>query len=137
MKSSTSYVKKYNLKSGVKFSHDKFVEDLSQDFDELVEERVLSQEYYDLMQKRSEQSNDSIMELDRLRTYHGRFKSCVNDIRKKYDGISNKTLGQLPKPLWNFFFATVVKKKESTLFPDYAHYIEKEEKEEEKAEESV
>lgn len=97
------YIKKYNLdKGGVdKFSHSEFVADLTFDF-------------------------ITLLEVGRATENIKGFENAVRAIRMKWDGIHNKTLGQLPDKLWNYFFATVIAKTREELFPEIMERRKKE-----------
>lgn len=99
------YVKKYNLDKGVKFNHNSFIADLAIDFQTL------------LQIGKGDQNLKG-------------FENAVRAIRMKWDGINNKTLGNLPDKLWNYFYATVIVKLRNELFPSQmkARQQEKEEK---------
>jgi hypothetical protein len=68
------YVKKYNLDKGDKFNHNSFVADLAIDFQTL------------LQVGKGDQNIKG-------------FENAVRAIRMKWDGINNKTLGNLPDKL--------------------------------------
>lgn len=93
---SQEYIRKYNLSEGVKFNHQEFVMDFAFDFQSLIE-------FY---QAKSSEFSYSI------------FQQIIKQIRQKWDGVSNKTAGELPETLWNYFWATVVVKEKEFLFPD-------------------
>lgn len=88
------YVKKYGLDQNDNFSHTEFVQDLQSDFEKLV---------------------DSSKAKKSLANFH----HAVQEIRDKWDGINNKTYGQLPEGLWGYFFATVIVPCRDGFFPDY------------------
>lgn len=87
------YVKKYKLKLGTNFNHKEFINDLTLDF-------------------------ITLLEIGKGREEISAFEQAINDIRAKFDGISNKTAGVLPEKLWNFFFASVIAKMREGLFPE-------------------
>lgn len=87
------YVKKYKLDVNDNFNHSEFVEDLKEDFTALLEVGK---------------------GFERLKG----FENAVGAIRMKWDGINNKTRGQLPDKLWNYFYATVIAKSREKLFPE-------------------
>jgi hypothetical protein len=87
------YVRKYNLDKGVNFNHNEFVIDLTTDFTTLLEVG------------------------NSTKSFKG-YNNTVNAIRMKWDAINNKTMGQLPEKLWNYFYATVIVKLREQLFPD-------------------
>ena len=87
------YVRKYNLDKGVNFNHNEFVIDLTNDFTTLLEVG------------------------NSTKSFKG-YNNTVNAIRMKWDAVNNKTMGQLPEKLWNYFYATVIVKLREQLFPD-------------------
>lgn len=95
------YVKKYNLKSGIEFNHKEFISDFTLDFLALVE------------------SHNGSYSLDS-------YQNVVESMRQKWDGIDNKTLGQLPEKLWNYFYATVVVPTKEELFKEQLEAIKAE-----------
>jgi len=96
MKSTKAYVKRFELdKSDNSFSHSIFAEWLEEDFIGLIEEMKRMSDF-DLRQ----------------------FNYCVKEIKKKWDSINNKTIGNLPEKLWNYFYAQVISKKKDELFPE-------------------
>jgi len=96
MKSTRSYVKEFGLdKSDSNFSHSKFVEWLSEDFFGLRNE-LMKVSDFGLKQ----------------------FNYCVREIRNKWDSINNKTLGNLPDKLWNYFYAQIISKTKDDMFPE-------------------
>jgi hypothetical protein len=90
------YVQKYNLSKGVNFSHNEFIQDLTTDFLTLLEVGKTNKGEYNLKG----------------------FENTVRAIRMKWDGINNKTFGELPEKLWKYFYATVIVKMREELFPD-------------------
>jgi hypothetical protein len=108
------YVKKYSLDKGVNFNHSEFVQDLTFDFVSLLEIG-------------KNKNNEFVL---------SGFENTVRAIRQKWDGINNKTLGQLPDKLWNYFYASVVVKMRGELFPIEMEKrrIQKEERERRKKE---
>ena len=87
------YVRKYNLDKGVNFNHNEFVIDLTNDFTTLLEVG------------------------NSTKSFKG-YNNTVNAIRMKWDAVNNKTMGQLPEKLWNYFYATVIVKLREQLFPE-------------------
>lgn len=87
------YVRKYDLDKGVNFKHNEFVIDLTADFAALLEVG------------------------NSTKSFKG-YNNAANAIRMKWDAINNKTMGQLPEKLWNYFFATVIAKLREQLFPE-------------------
>jgi len=95
------YVVKYSLDIGDNFNHKEFISDLTYDFIALLEVG---------------NSTKNIKGFD----------NAVRAIRMKWDAINNKTVGQLPDKLWNFFFATVIAKSREELFPEVMAHRRKE-----------
>jgi hypothetical protein len=87
------YVRKYQLDQNDKFNHQEFIADFTIEFISLLEVG---------------NSSENIKG----------FENAVRAIRMKWDGISNKTRGQLPEKLWNYFYATVIAKMREDLFPE-------------------
>lgn len=87
------YVEKYKLNIDDQFDHNEFVIDLRNDFIILLE---VGKAY---------------------ERWHG-FQNAVNAIRSKWDGINNKTKGQLPESLWKYFYASVICEMRESLFPE-------------------
>jgi hypothetical protein len=79
------YVKKYKMDQG-KFNHNAFIADFTIDFMSLIEFH--------------HNANWNLT----------KFNNCVNDMRAKWNGISNRIASGLPEKLWNHFYATVVVK---------------------------
>jgi len=46
------------------------------------------------------------------------YNNAINAIRMKWDAVNNKTMGQLPEKLWNYFYATVIAKLRENIFPE-------------------
>ena len=46
------------------------------------------------------------------------FENAVRAIRMKWDGVNNKTVGQLPDKLWSYFYAKVIIGYKQELFPE-------------------
>lgn len=92
------YVRKYNLdKGGVeKMNHKEFCADLTMEFN-------ASLEFY-LAQNKLTFDN---------------FYACVDAIELKWDSINNKTLGNLPEKLWNYFLGAVIGGLRDVYFPDF------------------
>lgn len=86
------YVKKFELNKSDKFNHSEFVADLANDF-------------------------VALLELNKAQDNIKGFNNALNALRMKWDAINNKTVGQLPEKLWNYFFATVVVKLREELCP--------------------
>ena len=84
------YIKKYKLNTSNQFSHSDFVNDIKSDFLALLE------------------MNNAI---DNLKG----FENALRCVKMKLAAIANKTLGQFPEKLWNFFYATVVVKLREEL----------------------
>ena len=88
------YVTKYKLNvSDNKFDHSEFIADLTNDFITLLEVG------------------------NSTKNFKG-YENAVRAIRMKWDGINNKTVGNLPDKLWNYFYATVIAKTKEELFPE-------------------
>jgi len=90
------YVRKYKLNQNSKFNHNAFVADFTVDFMSLIEFHQSSGDWN-----------------------YTKFQNCVNDIRRKWDGVSNKVAGGLPEKLWNYFYASVVVKVRDEYFGDF------------------
>lgn len=89
------YVDKYQLfipGNADKFNHNEFISDLTLDF-------------------------MTLLEVGNATGNIKGFENAVNAIRMKWNGINNKTVGQLPNKLWNYFYATVIAKMREQLFP--------------------
>lgn len=86
------YVKKFKLNINDKFNHTEFVADLANDF-------------------------VALLELNKAQDNIKGFNNALNALRMKWDAINNKTVGNLPEKLWNYFFATVVVKLREELCP--------------------
>jgi len=89
---SKEYVQKYRLNVSDKFNHSEFCQDLASEFICLLEYN---------------KANDNLKGFD----------NALRCIRMKFDSINNKTVGELPEKLWNYFFATVVSKLREELCP--------------------
>lgn len=87
------YVTKYKLNVSNQFNHNEFVADLTNDFITLLEVG------------------------NSTKNFKG-YENAVRAIRMKWDGINNKTVGNLPDKLWNYFYATVIAKTKEELFPE-------------------
>lgn len=88
------YVTKYKLNvQDNKFNHNDFISDLTNDFITLLEVG------------------------NSTKNFKG-YENAVRAIRMKWDAINNKTVGNLPDKLWNFFYATVIVKTKEELFPE-------------------
>lgn len=113
------YVKKYRLKeldqqdNSFPFSYHNFIKDLSLDFKDMVVGFKHSGTEWNIR----------------------KFKTCVNDIRKKWDSINNKSVKELPNRIWNAFYATCVCQIRDQEFPDWS-LQEKKRKERKKKQEN-
>jgi len=88
------YVTKYKLNvADNKFDHSAFVSDFTNDFITLLEVG------------------------NSTKNFKG-YENAVRAIRMKWDAINNKTVGNLPDKLWNYFYATVIAKTKEELFPE-------------------
>jgi|GEM_PF-2441265 len=87
------YINKYKLNVNDTFNHNDFVMDLTIDF-------------------------MSLLEVGKAQENIKGFENAVRAIRMKWDAVNNKTVGQLPKKLWNYFYATVIGKMKDELFPE-------------------
>lgn len=88
------YIKKYSLNvSDNKFDHSLFISDFTNDFITLLEVG------------------------NSTKNFKG-YENAIRAIRMKWDAINNKTVGNLPDKLWNFFYATVIAKTKEELFPE-------------------
>lgn len=90
------YVTKYELDKDDKFNHQEFTADLTNEFLSLLEVG------------KNKEGEINIKG----------FENAVNCIRMKWNAINNKTVGQLPEKLWNYFYATVVAKMREEMFPE-------------------
>lgn len=108
------YVRKYGLDKSTNFDHNEFIQDLTTDFLTLLEVGKTASGKYVL----------------------AGFENTVRAIRQKWDSISNKTSGELPDKLWNYFYATVICKMREELFPNEMkrRQQEKEDREKHRAE---
>jgi len=95
------YVKKYKLSESDNFNHNSFISDLTIDFGSLLEVGNATQNFKG-------------------------YENAVRAIKMKWDGINNKTLGQLPDKLWGYFYATVIAKTKEELFSDILNAQRKE-----------
>lgn len=86
------YVSKYRLDKSDRFDHSQFVEDLADDLIALLEINKA---------------------LDNIKG----FDNAVRCVRMKFDAINNKTLGNIPEKLWNYFYAAVVVKLQEEMCP--------------------
>jgi hypothetical protein len=89
------YVEKYQLHKNDTFDHKEFTSDLTNEFFSLLE-----------IGKNSEGQIN-------IKGY----ENAVGCIRRKWDAVNNKTVGQLPEKLWNYFYATVIAKVREEMFP--------------------
>jgi hypothetical protein len=90
------YTNKYKLNEigGVyKFNHNDFIADLTIDF-------------------------MTLLEIGNSTKNIKGFENAVRAIRMKWDAINNKTVGQLPDKLWNYFYAKVIMGYKQDLFPE-------------------
>lgn len=90
------YIDKYYLNTvngASKFNHNDFVADLTIDF-------------------------MTLLEVGKGTTNIKGYDNAVNAIRMKWNAINNKTVGQLPDKLWNYFYATVIIQYKYDLFPE-------------------
>lgn len=94
------YVKKYRLSEGIDFNYHLFLQDFTSDFIALVEYFRAKGEF-------------TVQQFD----------TAVDQMRDKWDGINNKTLGKLPEKLWNYFYASVVVEAKNDLFPKHQKRI--------------
>jgi uncharacterized Zn finger protein (UPF0148 family) len=102
---SKEYLKKYNLTAGYKSSIQKeFLGDLTS---ELIAN-------YEMFGK---EDNEHL------------FDVAVNNIRAKWDAISNKVPYGLPDGVWNYFWATVVVPMKATYCPTFQKRKDRESKE--------
>ncbi|MCK9429943.1 MAG: DnaJ domain-containing protein [Candidatus Omnitrophica bacterium] len=102
------YIIKYKLDTihgANNFNHNEFVSDLTIDF-------------------------MTLLEVGNGMTNYKGFENAVRAVRMKWDGINNKTLGQIPEKLWKYFYATVIIGYKNKLFPEVVKQqaIEKAEK---------
>jgi hypothetical protein len=88
------YVKKYKLNVDDKFNHAAFVSDMKRNFNKLITADI--------------RKNGAITEK--------RFNNNVRCMRKSFDAINNKTVGNLSPKLFNFFYANVVVTKKNSFF---------------------
>lgn len=88
------YIAKYRLNADREhhFNYQQFVADLTQDF-------------------------EALLETGNARSNIKGYENAVRAIRMKWDAINNKTVGELPSGLWNYFYATVVARRKKELFP--------------------
>jgi hypothetical protein len=90
------YISKYHLDTipGIsKLNHNEFASDLTIDF-------------------------MTLLEVGNGNTNIKGFENAVRAIRMKWDAVNNKTVGQLPDKLWNYFYATTIIGFKKNLFPD-------------------
>lgn len=90
------YVEKYSLDKSPNIDHNSFAADLTNEFFSLLE-----------IGKNKEGNIN-------LKGY----ENAINCIRRKWDAVNNKTVGQLPEKLWNYFYATVIVKMRDEMFPE-------------------
>ena len=89
------YLEKYDLHKNDTFDHKEFTSDLTNEFFSLLE----------VGKNKEGQIN--------IKGY----ENAVQCIRRKWDAVNNKTVGQLPEKLWNYFYATVIAKMREEMFP--------------------
>ena len=89
------YVKKYRLDLDDKFNHKDFIADFKADFEVMLERAKIGSDY-------------------------SRFKRLVEDVKKKWSNINNKTVGHLPESLWSYFYASTIVPCRDELFPRFA-----------------
>lgn len=90
------YIRKYRLDEGwYPYAQESFLKDLSEDFSELLERNG---------------ANGNL---------HG-FDNAVNEIRAKWDAISNKVRNGLPEGVWRFFYASAVIPERDRICPGMA-----------------
>jgi hypothetical protein len=89
------YVKKYKLNEDDNFDHAKFIADFTIDFQVMLSNANIGKDY-------------------------GRFRRLVNDVKKKWSNINNKTAGQLPEKLWGYFYGSTIMSCKDELFPHLA-----------------
>jgi hypothetical protein len=82
------YVKKFKLNESDQFSYEEFKADLTTEFLESLPQNPDKNQFF----------------------------QSVKSIKNRWDAINNKTVGQLPEKLWNYFYATVVIAKRKELF---------------------
>lgn len=87
------YVRKYKLNEDDHFNHTKFLKDFVNDFNSMLSDANINNDYV-------------------------RFRRLVDDMKKKWDNINKKTVGQLPEPLWRYFYATTITERRDALFPN-------------------
>lgn len=104
------YVLKYKLNESSKFNHKDFISDITFDF-------------------------ISLLEVGNATKNIKGFENAVRALRTKWDAINNKTVGQLPDKLWNYFYATVIAKMRNELFPSEMERRQKEYEERKKRQE--
>jgi hypothetical protein len=92
--STKDYVNKHKLNQSDKFNHRDFVKDLKKDFNKLITADI--------------RRNGRITEK--------RFNNNVHFIRKKFDSINNKTVGNISDKLFNYFYANVIVNKKNSFF---------------------
>lgn len=90
------YIDKHELHRNDQFDHKEFTADLTNEFFSLLE----------VGKNKEGQLN--------IKGY----ENAVNCIRRKWDAVNNKTVGQLPEKLWSYFYATVIAKMREELFPE-------------------
>lgn len=88
------YVKKYKLNENANFSYDDFFADFSRDFMNAVEVKRAIDDDFSLK----------------------KFHILIDEARKKWDGIDNKTAGKLPEFIWSKFYAKVAMKLKEDIF---------------------
>lgn len=98
------YQKKYKLDTeGMgKWKQDSFLFDLSNDFISLLQYHMQSRSTFDLQA----------------------WEDVIAQIETKWNSINNKTIGNLPESLWNYFYATVIKPAKYGAFEGLADWEE-------------
>lgn len=96
------YQKKYKLDTEGfgRWKQDSFLFDLSNDFLSLLEYHLQIRSSFDIKS----------------------WEDVVDQIRKKWDSINNKTIGSIPDNLWNYFYATVIKPAKYGAFEGLADW---------------
>lgn len=99
------YQKKYKLDTDgyYRAKQDSFLFDLSNDFLSLLEYHLQIRSNFDIQA----------------------WEDVISQIRTKWDSINNKTLGNIPENLWNYFYATVIKPAKYGAFKGLADWEEK------------